>query len=83
MIPFLRGFVRGLQIATLVVGLVTIGGCAGTVTMGPFVPYNAKVCGSDVDCRDGEQCRFPGVDTRAICMPGQNETVAPYPDAWR
>jgi len=48
------------------------GGCAG-VQIGPFVPPNPKHCGSDVDCPAHQQCRFPGVDTRAICMPGPNE----------
>lgn len=52
-------------------------GCG--VQVGPFVPYNAKVCSSDVQCKDGERCWFPGVDTRAVCMPGENSSVAVLP----
>lgn len=74
------GFVHGLAIVTLFVGLSVVGcGCIDTSKIPPVSPGVAKVCSSDVDCKEGERCWFPGVDTRAICMPGHNETFGSYP----
>lgn len=67
-----------IRIATLAF-LITIEPGCSSIQVGPFVPYNAKVCSSDVQCKDGERCWFPGVNTKAVCMPGANEAVAPYP----
>lgn len=35
----------------------------------PAAPHGSVVCGADSDCRVGEVCRFPGVNTRAVCRP--------------
>jgi hypothetical protein len=32
-------------------------------------PARGRVCGADVDCRDGQVCRFPAANTRAVCRP--------------
>jgi hypothetical protein len=42
-------------------------GCGG-VKMGPFVPPHATACSYDYDCQSGEECRFPDIDSTAVCM---------------
>lgn len=44
---------------------------------GPFVPPHARVCSYDGDCSSGTTCKFPRVDSRAVCIPGDNKL-----DAW-
>ncbi len=43
--------------------------------VGPFYPSDPQACASDVDCALGHTCRFPAVDTHAICMPGDNSSI--------
>lgn len=79
---FWSGFGTGLILLTYVVGLGVVGcGCAGEVKVGPFMPANPRYCSSDVQCGDHERCWFPGVDTRAVCMPGKNEAMPVLPGA--
>lgn len=46
--------------------------CACRAQVGPFVPAHAKVCSYDGDCPSHYTCRFPHVDSRAVCMVGDN-----------
>jgi hypothetical protein len=41
--------------------------------VGPFVPAHAVACSWNGDCPHQFTCRFPGVNTRAVCMHGDNE----------
>lgn len=79
---FVSGLWRGLALATIIASLGITGlGCAGEVKVGPFMPANPRYCSSDVQCKDHERCWFPGVDTRAVCMPGKNEAMPILPGA--
>lgn len=66
----------------ILVALVGLVGCIDTSTIPMPAPYEAKVCGSDAECPEHQRCWFRGVDTRAVCQPGANESVAPYPQNW-
>jgi hypothetical protein len=41
----------------------------GGFKIGPFIPENAIPCSWDGDCPVNTNCRFPAVDTHAVCMP--------------
>jgi hypothetical protein len=45
------------------------GGCVAAV------PHPAIRCGGDPGCPRGYECRFPGVDTHAVCMPSHSDDV--------
>lgn len=57
--------------------LVLLTAC-GSVTVGPFVPSPAILCGADPDCPVGMTCRFPAVDTHPVCMDGESD-IDSYP----
>jgi hypothetical protein len=56
--------------------LAALMAACGPVQRGPFIPPGAKICRADPDCPRGTTCRFPGVDLRPVCMPGENEVDA-------
>lgn len=52
----------------------------GPVTMGPFYPKRARICGADPDCRFHEHCGFVPGHPQAVCLGGDSELDA-YPSA--
>jgi hypothetical protein len=53
------------------------------VKVGPFVPAGAKSCAADPDCKVGYACRFPHVDSRAVCVqarPGYDDVMDSMPN---
>lgn len=66
----------GILLAGVTIFLCALtGGCRAQV--GPFVPPNAKICSWEGECPKNYTCQFPRVDSRAVCMPGENRL-----DAW-
>jgi hypothetical protein len=56
--------------------LLALSACAAP-KVGPFIPAHAKPCSYDGDCSSGTTCKFPRVDSHAVCVPGDNKL-----DAW-
>jgi hypothetical protein len=57
-----------------------LSGCA-TVSVGPFVPSHPHPCGGDSDCPPTRPaCRFPAVDTHAVCFPAQGDPILDTPE---
>lgn len=71
-----RGFFGVLWTLLLVLAWLFFG-CA-TPRIGPFVPADPTPCSYDGDCPRGHECRFPGVDTHAVCMPAPAGVEFPF-----
>lgn len=52
--------------------VVTLVALVAACDLPPQPPAGAQRCGYDWDCPAGESCRFPHVNSYAICMPGQD-----------
>lgn len=68
MIPAARRLYARAALTVELVLFLLLGSC-GRVTVGPFYPADPVVCAGPADCSSREVCKFPAVDTKAICMP--------------
>lgn len=55
-----------------IAALLLVSAC---VVMKP--PTNAKRCGNDGECNNGEYCGFYGVDTPPVCKPIHSSGISP------
>lgn len=69
-------FLAGLGLCGLILG------CA-PVKVGPFPEPNAKPCSHEAACAPGTACRFPHVDSHAVCVqsrPGYDDVMDNMPN---
>ena len=68
--------------ALLLLAESCLSACA-PVRVGPFPEPNAKPCAHEAACAPGTACRFPRVDSHAVCVrtrPGYDDVLDNMPN---